>query len=110
MGKTTTYVGLDVHKDTIVVALAEMGVRGEGREYGKTAHTSASVKALTAKLASGHSELRRDRLKPGESTKPVVRRDPGHPPSNRSARSTAPTNARQAPRFETVSSGNRVNI
>jgi transposase len=58
MEKTTTYVGLDVHKDTIVVALAEMGVRGEVREYGKIAHTSAAVKALTTKLASRHGELR----------------------------------------------------
>ena len=44
MGKTTTYVGLDVHKHTIVVALAEMGIRGEVREYGKIAHTSAALK------------------------------------------------------------------
>ena len=53
MGKTTTYVGLDVHKDTIVVALAEMGIRGEVREYGKITHTSAALKTLTTKLASG---------------------------------------------------------
>ena len=58
MEKATTYVGLDVHKDTIVVALAEMGVRGELREYGKIAHTSAAVKALTMKLAGRHGELR----------------------------------------------------
>ena len=58
METTTTYVGLDVHKDTIVVALAEMGVRGEVREYGKIAPTSAAVKALTTKLSSRHSELR----------------------------------------------------
>jgi len=29
MGKTSTYVGLGVHKDTIVVAPAEMGARGD---------------------------------------------------------------------------------
>jgi transposase len=57
MGKTTAYVGLDVHKDTIVVALAEMGVRGEVREYGKIANTSAAMKTLTTKLASRHGEL-----------------------------------------------------
>ncbi len=28
------YVGLDVHKDTIAVALAEAGKRGELREHG----------------------------------------------------------------------------
>ena len=58
MGKTTTYVGLDVHKDTIVVALAEMGIRGEVREYGKITHTSAALKTLTTKLASRHGDLR----------------------------------------------------
>ena len=29
-----TYVGLDVHKDTIAVALAEAGRREDVREYG----------------------------------------------------------------------------
>ena len=31
MAKPITYVGLDVHKDTIAVALAEVGLRGELR-------------------------------------------------------------------------------
>lgn len=57
MGKTITYVGLDVHKDTIAVALAEIGIRGEVRGYGKIANTPAAVKALATKLASRHSEL-----------------------------------------------------
>ncbi len=34
MGKTITYVGLDVHKKTISVALAEDGLRGEARFVG----------------------------------------------------------------------------
>jgi transposase len=37
--KDITYIGLDVHKDTIAVALAEAGKQGEVREYGKIANT-----------------------------------------------------------------------
>ena len=58
MDKAITYVGLDVHKDTIAVALAEAGVRGDVREYGKIANTPAAVKALAAKLSRVGSALR----------------------------------------------------
>ena len=58
MDKSTTYIGLDVHKDTIAVALAEAGVRSDVREYGKIANTPAAVKGLVAKLARNGHELR----------------------------------------------------
>ena len=32
-----TYIGLDVHKEAIAVALAEAGKRNEVRQYGKIA-------------------------------------------------------------------------
>jgi hypothetical protein len=41
MAKSITYVGLDVHKDTIAVALAQTGLRGEVREHGKIPNTPA---------------------------------------------------------------------
>jgi hypothetical protein len=45
-----TYVGLDVHKDGIAVALAESGIRGEVREYGRIANTAAAINRLLRKL------------------------------------------------------------
>jgi len=35
MADRITYVGLDVHKENIVVAVAEGGLRGKVREYGR---------------------------------------------------------------------------
>jgi transposase len=58
MEKPTTYVGLDVHKDTIAVALAEAGKRGEVREHGKIANTPTALKTLATKLAGSGHELR----------------------------------------------------
>jgi transposase len=53
-----TYVGLDVHKDTIAVAAAEPGKRGEVRECGKIANTPVALRAVVAKLARGGDTLR----------------------------------------------------
>jgi len=45
------YVGLDVHKETIAVALAEAGKRSEVLEHGKIANTLSAV--LRSWLAAG---------------------------------------------------------
>jgi transposase len=58
MEKLITYIGLDVHKNTIVVAAADSGLRKEARDYGTIANTSAALKKLIAKLASSGYELR----------------------------------------------------
>ena len=58
MDKSITYVGLDLHKDTIAVALAEADAHNDVREYGKIANTPAALNALAAKLSRAGRELR----------------------------------------------------
>jgi transposase len=58
--KAITHVGLDVHKDSIVVSVAEAGVQGslgEVREYGKIANTSTAMERLARKLVAKGNEL-----------------------------------------------------
>ena len=57
MKHTITYVGLDVHKDTITVAVAEPGKRGDVRQYGKIANTPGALRMLAAKLAHNGAAL-----------------------------------------------------
>src|ERR1700759_1791344 len=54
---TITYVGLDVHKDTIAVAAAERGNRGDIRRYGTIANTPAALRSLAAKLRHNGAAL-----------------------------------------------------
>jgi transposase len=58
LGDRITYVGLDVHKDGIVVAVAEGGIRGEVREYGRIANTAGALDRLMRKLGGEGVGLR----------------------------------------------------
>src|SRR6201981_640197 len=58
MGDRITYIGLDVHKAGGVVAVAEGGLRGEVREYGRIANTAGALDRLMRKLGGEGIGLR----------------------------------------------------
>jgi transposase len=58
LGDRITYVGLDVHKQGIVAAVAEDGLRGEVREYGRIANTPAALDRLARQLSREGVKLR----------------------------------------------------
>ncbi|GAA0313501.1 hypothetical protein GCM10009087_24720 [Sphingomonas oligophenolica] len=57
MSQLVKYVGLDVHKDTIAVAVAEDDKRSEVREHGTIANTPAAMTKLLGKLGGPGIEL-----------------------------------------------------
>lgn len=54
--ETDIYVGLDVHKDTITVAVAEAGRDGEVRSWGAIPHDRASIDRMLARIARRHEK------------------------------------------------------
>ncbi len=56
--KTIKYIGLDVHKKTISIAIAEDKRNGEVRFYGTIDNNMTALKKVIRKLISDGSELR----------------------------------------------------
>ena len=52
MKELSKYVGLDGHKDTIAVSIADAGRRSTARYYGTIKHTTQAVSALLKKINS----------------------------------------------------------
>ena len=50
MNEMQAYVGLDVHKDTISVAVAEVGREGEVRSWGAIPHETTAINQLVKRL------------------------------------------------------------
>jgi len=58
MNECITYIGLDVHNETIAVALAEGTTRGEVCKHGQISNTPAALTRLSVKLSRSGSVLR----------------------------------------------------
>lgn len=58
MYKTVKYVGLDVHKDSITIAIADEGRDGNVRVYGKIANNHDQIDKVVRKLISQNTVLR----------------------------------------------------
>jgi transposase len=56
--KIVTYVGLDVHKDSITIAIADEGRDGNVRLYGKIRNDLGQIDKVMRKLISKNCELR----------------------------------------------------
>lgn len=57
MKTVNAYVGLDVHRDTIAVAVADEHRRGEVRFHGNIPNTPADLKKLVRRLSKQHDEI-----------------------------------------------------
>lgn len=57
MEQIVKYVGLDVHKDSITIAIADQGRDGEVRVYGKIANSFDQIDKVMRKLISQNAQL-----------------------------------------------------
>jgi transposase len=58
MTENTTFIGMDVHKNSIDIAIAETGRNGQVRHYGKIEGTLSALDKVVRKLVSKDTRLR----------------------------------------------------
>ena len=58
MADCISYIGLDVHKESIAVTVASGGLRGEVRQYGRVTNTARALDRLLRKLGGAGVRLR----------------------------------------------------
>jgi transposase len=58
MNKVSTFIGMDVHKNSIEIAIAQQGRDGEIRSYGKIDGTLSALDKVVRKLVSKGNRLR----------------------------------------------------
>lgn len=57
MTKNTAFIGLDTHKETIAIAIAEDGRDGEVRYYGQITNEPSAIQKVVKKLAGSYAKL-----------------------------------------------------
>jgi len=57
MSEFNAFIGLDVHKDTISVAVVDRGRMAEVRHYGEIPNTPEAVAKLVRRLAKQHGHI-----------------------------------------------------
>jgi hypothetical protein len=57
MSETTAFVGLDVHKETVSVAIADAGCLGEVRHLGDIENTPTAIARLARRISRRHEAI-----------------------------------------------------
>jgi hypothetical protein len=65
MHNITLHLGLDVHKDSITIAIAEPGAKGEVRLFGTILNSVQAVERALTRIREAHPSVAPPRLSTG---------------------------------------------